>query len=182
MAAIMGASPEQVAELCKESAEGEVLGPANFNAPGQIVIAGTMTAVNRAAELAKQQKLRAIVLNVSAPFHSELMAPAAARVRAALSEIAVGAPAFPVVANVTAEPNTRQDRVADLLVQQVDSPVRWDDSIRKMAELGVTRTLELGTGSVLSGLVKRIDRNLGVHSINSIEALYKTREWLGAAV
>ncbi len=164
MAAIMGGEPEQVAALCAEAAHGDVLSPANFNSPGQIVISGTAAAVARAVELAPSQKLKAIPLKVSAPFHSALMAPAARAVEAALARVEIGSLAFPVVANVDARPNADRARVAELLVRQVDGPVRWQESIAFMAEAGVTRAYEIGPGKVLAGLVKRIDKRISVEA------------------
>jgi [acyl-carrier-protein] S-malonyltransferase len=164
MAAIMGGDDAQVAALCAEAAAGDVLAPANFNSPGQIVISGSAKAVARAVELAPGKKLKAIPLKVSAPFHSALMAPAARAVEAALQKISVRPLAFPVVANVDAKPNSDPGRVAELLVRQVDGPVRWQESIAFMAEAGVTEALEIGPGKVLAGLVKRIDKRISVTS------------------
>lgn len=167
MAAIMGGDAAAVEELCQKAAQGEVLSPANFNAPGQIVIAGTATAVERATALAKDMSLKAIALKVSAPFHCALMAPAAEKVRRALAEIEVKAPRYPVLANVSAQPNQSAEVVADLLVRQVDSAVLWDRSVAFMASQGVSKALEIGPGKVLSGLVKRIDKNITVFSVGS---------------
>ena len=178
MAAIMGADREQVEELCENCAQEEVLAPANFNAPGQIVIAGTAAAVARAVNEAKARKFKAIELKVSAPFHSPLMKPAAQAVRDALASVTLRDPAFPVVANTDAEPNASGGRIADLLVRQVDSPVLWDSTIRRLVAEGVDRALELGTGNVLAGLVKRIDKSLGVWNVNSSESIGKTHEFL----
>ena len=164
MAAIMGGEPEQVSALCAEAANGDVLSAANFNSPGQIVISGAAAAVARAVELAPSKKLKAIPLKVSAPFHSALMAPAARAVEAALARVEIGPLAFPVVANVDARPNAERARVAELLVRQVDGPVRWQESIAFMAEAGVTRAFEIGPGKVLAGLVKRIDKRISVES------------------
>ena len=164
MAAILGGEPEQVAALCTEAANGDVLAPANFNSPGQIVISGTAAAVARAVELAPAKKLKAILLKVSAPFHSALMAPAARAVEAALARVEIGTLAFPVIANVDARPNSDRARVAELLVRQVDAPVRWQESIAFMAEAGVTQAFEIGPGKVLAGLVKRIDKRISVES------------------
>jgi [acyl-carrier-protein] S-malonyltransferase len=162
MAAVLGGDAAQVSALCAEAALGEVLAPANFNSPGQIVISGHAKAVARAVELAPSKKLKAIPLKVSAPFHSALMAPAARAVEAALAKVTILAPAFPVVANVDARPNSDGARVAPLLVQQVDGPVRWEESVAFMAEAGVTSALEIGPGKVLAGLVKRIDKRISV--------------------
>jgi len=180
MAAIMGATDEQIGQLCIEAAGGEVLAPANFNAPGQTVIAGTKAAVDRAVELSKTLKLKAVPLKVSAPFHCSLMAPAAATVAKNLAAISLGELAFPVVANVDARPNSVNDRVADLLVRQVDSPVRWHASIQAIADAGVTRALEIGPGKVLAGLTKRIDKRVSVWSVNDQESVEKTAEFLAS--
>jgi [acyl-carrier-protein] S-malonyltransferase len=162
MAAIMGGDAEAVNALCSEASAGAVLSAANFNAPGQIVISGSADAVARAVELAASRKLKAIPLKVSAPFHCALMAPAARAVDSALANIALSPLAFPVVANVTAEPNADPGSVRALLVRQIDGPVRWEQSVAFMASAGVTRGLEIGPGKVLAGLVKRIDKRIAV--------------------
>ncbi len=167
MAAIMGGDTEAVRTLCQDAAEGEALSPANYNAPGQIVIAGAAAAVDRAVALSKERSLKAIPLKVSAPFHCSLMAPAAEKVRDALEHVSLRTPKFPVVANVTAEPNEDAESIAALLIQQVDSAVLWDSSITSMVARGVTRALELGPGQVLSGLIKRIDKSLTVRAVGA---------------
>jgi [acyl-carrier-protein] S-malonyltransferase len=164
MAAIMGGDAAAVAALCQEAAALGVVSPANYNAPGQIVIAGEAAAVARASELAASQKLRAVPLKVSAPFHCSLMAPAAREVARALEDIQVSALAFPVVSNVDARPNTSADRVRELLVRQIDSPVLWEQSILGMHQAGVTKALEIGPGKVLSGLVRRIEKRIELES------------------
>ncbi len=179
MAAIMGADAETVRTLCKDAADGEVLSPANFNAPGQVVIAGEAGAVERASKLAAERKLKAIPLKVSAPFHCSLMAPAARRVEAALEGIRINEPRFPIVANVDAQPNASAARVGELLVRQIDSPVLWDQTIVAMAEAGVSRALEIGPGKVLANLVKRIDKRITVFSVNGPELLARVPEFLG---
>lgn len=178
MAAIMGGDEAAVRALCADAAEGGVVSPANFNAPGQIVIAGDEAAVGRAVNLSKDRGLKAIPLKVSAPFHCALMAPAAAKVREALAAVTVNAPLAPVVSNVEAEPNADASRIADLLVRQVDSPVLWDRSIAKMAATGVTKALELGPGKVLAGLVKRIDKSISVHSVGDSASVAQAAEFL----
>lgn len=180
MAAIMGGDPAAVEALCRDAAQGEVVSPANFNAPGQIVISGHKTAVARASALAAERKLKAIVLNVSAPFHCSLMAPAAARMKTALAALAPQALAFPVLPNVEAAPNTDAARIAELLVRQVDSPVRWEETVVAMAEAGVTRALEIGPGKVLAGLAKRIDKRVSVLSAGDSESIAKVRDFLSA--
>ena len=155
MAAIMGLDPERVGALCIEAAQGEIVSPANFNAPGQIVVAGHAGAVARVSELVSAAKGRAIALKVSAPFHCALMAPAARVVERELGKIEIKPLAFPVVANFDARPNAEPARVKDLLVCQVDGPVRWEESVRHMLASGITHALEIGPGKVLAGLVKR---------------------------
>ncbi len=178
MAAIMGGDEAAVVALCADAAEGGVVQPANFNAPGQIVIAGDEAAVGRAVNLSKERGLKAIPLKVSAPFHCALMAPAAAKVKTALAGVAVKSPSAPVISNVEAEPNSDGARVSDLLVRQVDSPVLWDRSIAQMAAAGVTKALELGPGTVLAGLVKRIDKRIAVHSVGDSASVAQAAEFL----
>jgi [acyl-carrier-protein] S-malonyltransferase len=171
MAAIMGGNADEVEALCREAAEGQVVAPANFNAPGQVVIAGDAAAVERAAQLASAHKLKAIPLKVSAPFHCSLMEPAARAVAEALRSVNVRAPAFPIVANVDARENSDPARVAELLVRQIDHPVLWDRSVRLMASAGVDRALEVGPGKVLAGLVKRIDKRIAVRPVADPEGI-----------
>ena len=156
MAAVMSVDAAKLEELCLEGAQGEVVSPANFNAPGQIVIAGHAGAVARVSELCAREKGKAIPLKVSAPFHCALMAPAARVVERELAAITLHAARFPVVANVDAQPNVDPVRTKDLLVRQVDGPVRWEQAVRFMAEQGVTHALEIGPGKVLAGLARRI--------------------------
>jgi [acyl-carrier-protein] S-malonyltransferase len=167
MAAVMGLEPDPVRAICKEASfEGEIVSPANFNAPGQIVIAGHRAAVARASELVSSQKGKAIALNVSAPFHCALMAPAARVVEEKLKSVAVNALAFPIVANVDAQPNQDPHRVKELLARQVDGPVHWDDSMRFMQSHGITQALEIGPGKVLAGLMRKIAKDVKVLSVN----------------
>jgi len=179
MAAVMGGDRATVEALCVEAAQGEVLAPANFNAPGQIVISGHKRAVDRAAALAGEKKLKAILLKVSAPFHCALMAPAARAVESALALLTIGAPRFPVIGNATALPNQDAEPIKALLVRQIDAPVRWEQTIQLMAEAGVTHALEIGPGKVLAGLVKRIDKRIAVLSVNDAEGIGKIPEFLG---
>jgi [acyl-carrier-protein] S-malonyltransferase len=178
MAAIVGGDAEAVEALCALAAESQIVTCANFNAPGQIVIAGHKAAVDRATKLAPDHKLKGIPLKVSAPFHSPLMAPAARVLEQALTETAVRPLSFPVVTNVLAEPNAARESVARLLVQQVDGPVLWEQSIRHMAEAGVTRALEIGPGSVLAGLIKRIDKRISVFGVSDPKGVAGAREFL----
>jgi [acyl-carrier-protein] S-malonyltransferase len=158
MAAVMGGDAAAVEQLCADvraENNGLVVSPANFNAPGQIVIAGHAAAVERATALAKERKLKAIPLKVSAPFHCSLMAPAAAALERALREVEMGPLQFPVISNVEAQPNSDPARVRELLVRQVAGAVRWQESLEWMAQQGITEAWEIGPGQVLAGLAKR---------------------------
>lgn len=172
MAAILGVEPEILAALCEEAAQGEVVSPANFNSPGQIVIAGHTGAVNRAIELAKAKGYRkAMLLPVSAPFHCSLMMPAGERLGTALDAVRVSPIEVPVVTNVEAQANSDQNRVKEFLVKQVSAPVRWEESVRFMVSQGVDRFVEIGPGKVLSGLVKRIEKNCDTRNIDDVASL-----------
>ena len=159
MAAILGLDGAVLDEICREAAQGEVVSPANLNSPGQVVIAGSAAAVARAVELAKGRGAkRAIMLNVSAPFHCALMKPAQERLSADLDAIEVSDPQVPLVNNVCAEVVTSASLVREGLKHQVTSPVRWEESIRRLRREGVDLFVEVGPGKVLSGLVRQIDR------------------------
>lgn len=166
MAAIMGLENDVLEEVCRQAAEGEVVAPANFNSPGQVVIAGHTGAVERAVALAKERGAkRALPLPVSAPFHCSLMMPAAERLARTLVEVAVSPLVLPVVSNVEAAPNMDALRLKNLLVRQVSSPVRWDESVANMAQAGVDRFVEIGPGKVLCGLIKRIVKGAAVQNV-----------------
>lgn len=160
MAAVLGLDDDALETVCEEaSTEDEVCVPANYNSPGQIVISGDVPAVERAMALAKEAGARrALQLNVSGAFHSPLMRVAEEGLAEQLESIDLGAPAFPVVSNVDASPITDAPTARRLLVSQLTSPVRWTGCVQTMREAGVERFLELGPGSVLSGLLRRIDR------------------------
>ncbi len=178
MAALLGLDLDAAREVAEAAAQGEVCEAANDNAPGQVVISGSKAAVERACELAKEKGAkRAMLLPVSAPFHCALMQPAADAMAEALAGTAIAAPSLPVVANVVAEAVSEPDVIRDLLVRQVTGSVRWRESVMWMAGQGVTELVELGTGKVLSGLARRIDRglearNAGTHA--EITALIET--------
>ena len=180
MAAVMGIDAVRLEALCREAAHGEVVSPANFNAPGQIVIAGHAGAVARVSELVSAEKGKAIALKVSAPFHCALMAPAARVVESELARVTVAPPAFPIVANVDAHPNRDAARVKDLLVRQVDGAVRWEETVRFMASEGITRALEIGPGKVLANLVKRTSKDVKVLSVGDAASLDEVAAFLGA--
>jgi [acyl-carrier-protein] S-malonyltransferase len=167
MAALMGLDLAATRALCaKCSAPGEPVEPANLNGAGQIVISGHVAAVDRAiAEAKTAGAKRAVKLAVSAPFHCSLMKPAAEKLAIALAPIAIAAPRVPIIANVTAEPTQDPARIKELLVEQVTSPVRWEESVQAIAKLGVTQAYELGSGSVLKGLVKRIAETITIATI-----------------
>ena len=157
MAAVLGLDELGVAAACAEAAQGDVVSPANINGGGQVVIAGTKAAVVRAGEAARARGARRVVpLPVSAPFHCALMQPAADRLAPELRAVAVLQPAVPVVANVDAEPRTDAASAIDALVRQVVAPVRWEAVVRRLAALGVTTFIEVGPGTVLTGLVRKI--------------------------
>ena len=158
MAAILGLGDDDARAACAEAAQGESVEAVNFNAPGQVVIAGHKSAVARAIEACKARGAkRAMPLPVSAPFHSSLMRPAAARLGSYLANVALSAPAIPVVNNVDVRMESDPVRIKDALVRQTASPVRWVEIIRQMAAQEVTHVLECGPGKVLAGLVRRID-------------------------
>lgn len=166
MAAILGLDAEGVARACAEAAGDQIVSPANLNAPGQIVIAGHTQAVARAGERARALGAkRAIALAVSAPFHCALMKPAQDRLAPQLRALASHDPAIPVIANVDAMPKRTAAESIDALVRQVSAPVRWEDVVRRLIAEGVTTCVELGPGSVLAGLVKKIDRGITVFSV-----------------
>lgn len=163
MAAILGLDADQVLQACEEAAEGDVVAPANMNGPGQIVIAGGRAAVARASVRAKALGARRVMrLPVSAPFHCGLMQPAADRLTPELRALQVADPRVPIVANVDAELRRTADGAIDALVAQVSSPVRWEDVVRRLASEGVTTYVEVGPGTVLSGLVRKIVRDATV--------------------
>jgi [acyl-carrier-protein] S-malonyltransferase len=172
MAAILGASLALVTQACEEAAEGETVSPANINSPGQIVIAGHAAAVRRASERAKALGARrALALAVSAPFHCALMKPAEQRLEPELRGLNTANPLVPVVANVDGEPKRDAASGVEALVRQVSAPVRWEDVVRRLASEGVTTYVEVGSGTVLSGLVKKIQPDASVMTFGSPENL-----------
>lgn len=184
MAAVMGIGAAELEEVCKkaardpESGKFEVVSAANFNAPGQIVIAGHKRAVARASDMVQSAKGRAIPLKVSAPFHSPLMAPAARMLEEAMDGLSVNPFSFPVIANVNARPYEGTQAVRDRLIEQVDGAVLWEDTVRYMAEQGVTHALEIGPGKVLAGLVKRIEKRISVLSVCDVASLEEVGAFL----
>ena len=166
MAAILNLDDEEVRAACAEAAQGEVVQAVNFNAPGQIVIAGHRTAVARAMEACKARGAkRALPLPVSAPFHSSLMRPAAEKLRAYLEGVGIAATQIDLINNVDVAVRRQPAEIKDALVRQAASPVRWVETIRKMRAMGVTHVVECGPGKVLAGMSRRIDGELQIHAL-----------------
>jgi [acyl-carrier-protein] S-malonyltransferase len=161
MAALLGLDEAQAIEACAEAAQGDVVSAANLNSPGQIVIAGSKAAVERAIVIAKAKGAkRAVLLPVSAPFHCALMKPAAERLQQALVEIEVRVPSIPVLNNVDVAVEDQPGRIKDALVRQAYSPVRWIETVQEIARRGATHVFECGPGKVLAGMTKRIEGSL----------------------
>lgn len=172
MAAIIGLDDALIIEACKKAEQGEVVSAVNFNSPGQVVIAGTAAAVERAGVLCKEVGAkRALPLPVSAPFHTELMRPAAERLAEQITTTIFSTPVVPVVHNVTADVETNPEKIKALMIEQIYSPVRWVECVNTMVKKGVTKTLECGPGKVLSGLNKRINAEVATVSVESPEEL-----------
>lgn len=180
MAAIVGLDDDQVRALCDQNANGEVLAPVNFNSPGQVVIAGTAAAVGRAVANAKAAGAKlAKPLPVSVPSHCTLMHPAAERMRTRLSQIEVRAPRIPVLHNAHVRAETDPEAIRDALVRQIESPVRWVETVQKMAADGVGKLVECGPGKVLAGLNKRIAKDTQTLPVYDPETLAQARAALG---
>jgi [acyl-carrier-protein] S-malonyltransferase len=173
MAAVLGASRDSLSELCSAvSSEGALVELANMNCPGQIVISGSKEGVQAVVERGKEAGAKRVIpLEVSGPFHSSLMKPASARLADALANVTIHPTQLPVVANVTARPVQGAKDIRSLLVEQVYSPVLWEDSIAWLISQGVDTFFEIGSGSVLAGLIKKIDKTVTVHSMNNMEAI-----------
>jgi [acyl-carrier-protein] S-malonyltransferase len=173
MAVIMGLDDDAVRAACAAASEpGDIVEAVNFNAPLQVVIAGHAAAVGRACEKARQAGAkRALPLPVSAPFHSSLLAPAGARLRAALADVALRSPAVSLVNNVDVAVETEPARIVDALVRQASSPVRWVEVVQRLRALGVDTLIEFGPGKVLAGLAPRIDKSLRVFSVSDPDTL-----------
>ena len=179
MAAILGADLETIETACVDAAEVQVCSPANINSPSQVVIAGDSDAVDRACELLRERGAkRAIRLNVSAPFHCALMMPAQERLRDDLVLLSYGSFKFPIVHNVDALVNEDESKVSEALTRQVSSPVKWMQSVQTLKAAGVDTFVEVGPGKVLSGLVKQIDRDVRILSVENTESLSSTKETL----
>jgi len=180
MAAIIGLENSMVIECCKIASDVGIVEPANFNCPGQIVVAGEVRAVERVVELCREKGAkRAMVLPVSAPFHCSMLKPAGERLMAELKTIKLNNIKIPVVTNVTAEYIYDKSVVKELLIRQVNSPVLWENSIRKMIHNGIDTFVEIGPGKVLSGFIKKIDKDVRTLNIEDIESLNNTLNELG---
>jgi [acyl-carrier-protein] S-malonyltransferase len=181
MLALLGAEIEQAQRLAAAAAEGEASQVANDNAPGQVVISGTKTAMDRAVKLASEHGIRrAVPLPVSAPFHCALMQPAADRMAEALDALALNPPQAPIIANVTAAPVTDPNEIKSLLVRQVTGVVRWRESVAYMVDNGAETLFEIGAGRVLTGIAKRVRAKADARSVGSPDDVKAFGEWLKA--
>ena len=182
MAAILGLDYEAARAVAVEAAQGEVCQAANDNDPGQVVVSGHKAAVERAVELAKARGAkRAVLLPVSAPFHCSLMAPAAEAMAAALAEVSFAAPVVPLVANVRASAVQDPDEIRALLIEQVTGAVRWRESVLYMAAQGVTEAWEIGAGKALSGMIRRIDREMACRAVGTPDEVKAAAEAFASA-
>jgi len=182
MAAILGLSPAVVADVCKRAAEGQICAPANLNSPEQTVISGHAGAVKRAVEIASQLGAkRAVILPVSAPFHSTLMMPAQEKLAQDLAKTEFANLRFPLVTNVDADTITKGEEARDALVRQVSMPVRWEESVRLLIDEGVNTFVEVGPGRVLTGLLRQIERSVAALNIEDEKSLAATLEKIAAA-
>jgi [acyl-carrier-protein] S-malonyltransferase len=176
MAAVIGGDDQAIADACREAAQGEVVEPVNFNAPGQVVIAGNRGAVERAMAAAKARGAkRAMMLPVSAPFHSSLLAPAAERLASRLANVVVVSPSVPVVHNVDVQTHAAPAEIREALAKQAARPVRWTETVQWLVAHGVTTVVECGPGRVLAGLARRIDDSLTTYALTDGAALAEAR-------
>jgi [acyl-carrier-protein] S-malonyltransferase len=180
MAALMGMTGPEVESLCREAAQGEILSPANFNSPGQIVIAGHSGAVERAVKIVGAQPgKKAVPLPVSAPFHCPLMKPAAERLEKELNQVEVGKLRFPVLSNAAADFYPGEEKIRELLIKQVVQPVRWEECMQKLIDTKPSMVLEVGPGKVLSGLMRRINRDVKIANVEDGASWEKAQALLG---
>jgi [acyl-carrier-protein] S-malonyltransferase len=171
MVALLGADEAKVNDLCRDAAGGEVLVPANYNAPGQIVISGSIGACERAVKLAEAAGLKAAVLKVAGAFHSPLMQPAGDKMAAELERVTFSPPKAPAYSNVTAQPHGDIASIKRLLVEQIVSPVKWEQTARMLLAIEGARFVELAPGRTLAGLAKRINRRLPILSVDNAESI-----------
>lgn len=179
MAAIIGLEKDEIMQICNMVSEFGIVEPANFNCPNQIVITGEVPAVKKAADIVKQKGARAVMLSVSAPFHSSLLKPAGEKLAVELDNIEIKDADIPLVSNVTAKITTKSRDIKDLLVKQVSSPILWEDSIINMVENGIDTFVEVGPGKTLSGFVRKINRNLTVLNMHGLASIENTLKYLG---
>jgi [acyl-carrier-protein] S-malonyltransferase len=178
MAAVMNAERSVIEESCREASETAYVAPANYNMPTQIVIGGEIEGVDKAIEILESKGVKRIIpLNVSGPFHTALLHPAAVRLEAALSEVTVEEPKIPVIGNTEAD-IVAKDAIKGLLVRQIESPVLWEDSVRKLIDLGVDTFVEVGPGTTLSKFIKKINKEVAVYNVEDAKSLNKTLEAL----
>lgn len=177
MAALLGLDDDVVVQVCQEAAEGEVLSAVNFNSPGQVVVAGQKSAVERALKVAKDKGAkRALLLPVSVPSHCALMKPAAEKLALILAQVEIREPAIPVINNADVQAEGSAEAIRAALVKQLHSPVRWVETVRKMADEGVDRLIECGPGKVLAGLNKRIAREMTAQAVYDPSSLDRARQ------
>jgi [acyl-carrier-protein] S-malonyltransferase len=182
MAAILGMPLETLQQVCVDAAQGEVVSPANINSPDQIVISGAQKAVERAAELAKERSAkRAVMLQVSAPFHCAMMQPAQDRLAKDLQQLKFSDPDVPVVANIDAESRTNADAAREALVRQVTGAVQWLGCVQKLIARGANTFVEVGPGKVLTGLMRQIDRVQSAFNVEDEASLQKVTNLVAAA-
>jgi [acyl-carrier-protein] S-malonyltransferase len=182
MAAILGLAPSEVVDVCKKAADQEVVTPANLNSPEQTVISGHAGAVKRGVEIASQKGAkRAVMLPVSAPFHSPLMEPAQRRLEHDLRAAAFGPLRFPLITNADAEGVSSGEEAREALIRQVTLPVRWHDSVREMIERGVSIFVEVGPGKLLSGILRQIDRSVRCFSVEDSASLHSSIDRIAQA-
>ena len=184
MCAVLNLDADKIQEACNEVAEIGRCMIANYNAPGQIVIAGDKEAVEKAAELVKEKGAkRAVMLNVSGPFHTSLLEPAAIKLNEELNKIKLKDMNIPVITNLTAEVVEDKSQIVDILTKQVMNPVKWEQSVKKMIELGVDTFVEMGPGKTLSSFVKKAAKEVGadvsIYNVEDLKTLEKTVEGLG---
>ncbi|NJD02724.1 MAG: ACP S-malonyltransferase [Ruminiclostridium sp.] len=175
MAAILGLDAKDVIDCCKTASEIGIVQPANFNCPGQLVVAGEIKAVEKVVELCREKGAkRSMLLPVSAPFHCSMLKPAGEKLAAELDRVKLGKMKLPVVTNVTAEYITDETKVKDLLIRQVSNSVLWENSINRMLDNGVDTFVEIGPGKVLSGFIKKINKEVRTFSIEDMDSMNKT--------
>lgn len=183
MAAVLGLDEASVEKLCEMCKDVGLVEPANFNCPGQIVIAGETAAIDKSIEVAKELGAkRAIKLAVDGPFHSSLLKAAGDNLALAIEKIRINNPETPIIANVSAREVATKEEIEKSLIMQVSNPVKWEQSVRYLIDKGVTTFIEIGSGKVLAGLIKRIDKSMNVHNVSDPTSLEKTLEGLKEAL